>query len=116
VQIKIKAFFAWFDMWIGAYWSKESQTLYICPLPMCVIAIVLTSAKADMIRSKHLRNKQDWIDQHNQLHEVIERNAELVAALDMYKEAFRMAVKVACEISDKLVDASERLEANDGKS
>ena len=37
--MRVRFFFAWFDMWIGAYWSKESRTLYICPLPMCVLAI-----------------------------------------------------------------------------
>jgi len=37
--MKIRIFFAWFDMWIGAYWSEKNKTLYICPLPMCVIAI-----------------------------------------------------------------------------
>jgi hypothetical protein len=37
--MKIKIFFAWFDLWIGAYWSESSNTLYICPLPCCVIAL-----------------------------------------------------------------------------
>jgi len=37
--MKISFFFAWFDMWIGAYWNQVSHTLYICPLPMCVIKI-----------------------------------------------------------------------------
>ncbi len=38
-MIKVRLFFAWFDIWVGAYWRKENKTLYICPLPMCVIAI-----------------------------------------------------------------------------
>lgn len=37
--MKLKVFFAWFDMWIGVYWSKGSKTLYICLLPMVVIAV-----------------------------------------------------------------------------
>jgi len=37
--MKVKFFIAWFDMWIGAYWSKQHKTLYICPLPCCVIAL-----------------------------------------------------------------------------
>jgi hypothetical protein len=37
--VRIRFFFAWFDLWIGAYWRKENRTLYICPLPCCVIRI-----------------------------------------------------------------------------
>ena len=37
--MKVKLFFAWYDMWIGAYWSKEKKTLYICLLPTIVISI-----------------------------------------------------------------------------
>ena len=25
--------FRWYDLWVGAYWSREDRTLYICPLP-----------------------------------------------------------------------------------
>jgi hypothetical protein len=37
--MKTKIFFAWYDMWVGAYWSKKDSTLYICPLPCVVISI-----------------------------------------------------------------------------
>ena len=37
--MKVRLFFEWFDMWVGVYWSKESRTLYICPLPMVVLAL-----------------------------------------------------------------------------
>lgn len=35
--MKIK--FAWYDMWIGAYWDKRKRILYICPLPMILIEV-----------------------------------------------------------------------------
>lgn len=29
--------FAWYDMWIGAYYDVGHRTLYICLLPMLVL-------------------------------------------------------------------------------
>ena len=37
--MKVRVFFAWFDLWMGAYYSKRSSCVYICPLPMLVIQI-----------------------------------------------------------------------------
>lgn len=37
--IKIKPLFAWYDLWIGAYWDRKSRRLYILPLPMLGIII-----------------------------------------------------------------------------
>ncbi len=31
--------FAWYDMWVGAYWSAKNRTLYVCPFPMFLITI-----------------------------------------------------------------------------
>lgn len=31
--------FAWYDMWIGAYYDREGRTLYVCPVPMVVIKV-----------------------------------------------------------------------------
>lgn len=36
---KVKLFFAWYDLWIGAYWDRKNRILYICPLPCFVILI-----------------------------------------------------------------------------
>ena len=36
---RVRVFFAWFDMWIGAYVDTNKKVVYICPLPMLVIAI-----------------------------------------------------------------------------
>ena len=30
---KVRPLFAWYDMWIGAYWDKNKRRLYILPLP-----------------------------------------------------------------------------------
>lgn len=29
--------FLWYDLWIGAYYDRKEKTLYVCPLPMCVL-------------------------------------------------------------------------------
>jgi len=37
--MRIRVFFAWYDLWVGAYWSQQSRTLYLCPLPMLVVSV-----------------------------------------------------------------------------
>ena len=29
--------FAWYDLWLGAFWDRHQHVLYICPLPCIVI-------------------------------------------------------------------------------
>ena len=36
---KIRLFFAWYDLWVGAYWDSCKRQLYICPIPMVCICI-----------------------------------------------------------------------------
>ncbi len=52
--MKFRAFFAWFDFWIGAYYDVGHRTLYVCPFPMCVLRFELTGAKDE---SKHRRDR-----------------------------------------------------------
>ena len=37
--MSIKPIFAWYDFWIGFYWNREKQRLYILPLPCIGIVI-----------------------------------------------------------------------------
>ncbi len=37
----MKIYFAWFDMWVGAYYDYEKGILYVCPLPMLVFEFKL---------------------------------------------------------------------------
>lgn len=33
-RIRVRPLFAWYDMWIGAYWDRANRRLYVLPLPM----------------------------------------------------------------------------------
>jgi len=33
-EMKVRFIFAWYDIWVGAFWDRKKQWLYILPLPM----------------------------------------------------------------------------------
>jgi hypothetical protein len=37
--VSARLFFAWYDFWIGLYYDRKKQTLYVCLIPMVVIAL-----------------------------------------------------------------------------
>lgn len=36
---RVTPLFAWYDLWIGAYWDRKSRSLYVLPLP-CVGLVI----------------------------------------------------------------------------
>lgn len=38
--MKVTVKFAWYDMWMGAYWDREARILYVCPLPMLLVTFI----------------------------------------------------------------------------
>ena len=34
---KLKLFFAWYDLWIGAYIDRRGKSVYLCLIPMIVL-------------------------------------------------------------------------------
>ena len=36
---RIKIFFAWYDLWVGAYVDVPNSVLYVCLIPTLVIKI-----------------------------------------------------------------------------
>ncbi len=37
--MKVKIFFAWYDLWIGVYIDRSNQAVYICLFPTIVIKV-----------------------------------------------------------------------------
>jgi hypothetical protein len=42
LHMKVRLMFAWYDMWIGAFWDRKSRSLYLFPLPMIGMKIQIT--------------------------------------------------------------------------
>lgn len=36
---RVSLVFAWYDLWVGAFWDRKSRKLYILPLP-CIGIVV----------------------------------------------------------------------------
>lgn len=41
--MRIRLFFRWYDLWVGAYWSRGERALYVCPLPTIGLRIEFPS-------------------------------------------------------------------------
>jgi hypothetical protein len=37
--MKVRFQFAWYDLWIGAYWDRKQRVLFVCPLPMLLVEL-----------------------------------------------------------------------------
>lgn len=37
--MKIRPIFAWYDLWVGAFWDRNRRRLYILPIP-CVGVVI----------------------------------------------------------------------------
>lgn len=37
--MKFRLFFAWYDLWVGAFWDRKSRTLYLALIPTIVLSI-----------------------------------------------------------------------------
>ena len=35
--MRVSAFFAWYDLWVGAFVDVDKRRVYVCPLPCCVV-------------------------------------------------------------------------------
>jgi hypothetical protein len=44
-MVTVRPLFAWYDLWVGAYWDRKGRRLYILPLP-CIGVVIEFGAKA----------------------------------------------------------------------
>jgi hypothetical protein len=42
----IKPIFAWYDLWVGAFWDAAKRRLYIFPVPMFGVVIQFRALEA----------------------------------------------------------------------
>jgi hypothetical protein len=44
-RMKISVFWAWYDLWVGAYWDRKNRDLYVCLIPTLVIKLAFGPPK-----------------------------------------------------------------------
>lgn len=37
--MRVRPIFAWYDLWVGAFWDQKKRMLYVFPLPMLGVVI-----------------------------------------------------------------------------
>lgn len=37
--MRVEFLFAWYDLWIGAYWDRKQHALYVLPVPCLGIVV-----------------------------------------------------------------------------
>lgn len=37
--MRVKSVFAWYDLWVGAFWDAKKRRLYILPVPCCGVVL-----------------------------------------------------------------------------
>ena len=41
--MRVRPIFAWYDLWVGAYWDRAGRRLYVLPLPCLGVVIQFSS-------------------------------------------------------------------------
>lgn len=51
--MSIKPIFAWYDLWIGAFWDQAKRKLYLFPVPMLGVVIQFPVRRTSGGRNDH---------------------------------------------------------------
>lgn len=60
-RFSARLFFAWYDVWIGAYWDQKNRLLYLCPVPMFGVRITVPKSPTRRLRSRLAFVKRPWV-------------------------------------------------------
>ncbi len=101
--MRIRPIFAWYDFWIGLYWSRKDQSLYILPIP-CVGLVIdfgQSPARINQRRRELIAKKyRDGLDE------------EETAELDRLQEEFFRTLEALRPSGDDQLNATlNRIEA-----
>lgn len=39
MALKVRPIFAWYDLWVGAFWDRQKRRLYLFPVPCFGVVI-----------------------------------------------------------------------------
>ena len=57
----IRPIFAWYDLWIGAYWDATKRRLYIFPVPMFGLLIQFSGPRDEFLsEGGYSGNQPQW--------------------------------------------------------
>lgn len=76
--MKIRPIFAWYDMWVGAYWDQKRRWLYLMPVPCLGVVIEFQNPLARKLRMEMERRRKErsaW-DEHAKEMERARKEAE----------------------------------------
>ncbi len=48
--MNIRPIFAWYDLWIGAFWDRKKRKLYVLPLPCIGVVISFAAKRSPKVR------------------------------------------------------------------
>lgn len=61
--MKVKFIFAWYDLWVGAFWDQNKRKLYILPVPC--FGLVIEFAPIPEKRSRLFSGYASLADMHD---------------------------------------------------
>jgi len=60
-RTKISIFVAWYDFWVGAYYSQENRTLYLLAIPFVGVKFKFGTKPAEAGKKTHISAKNNDI-------------------------------------------------------
>lgn len=52
--------FAWYDLWVGAYYDRTNRVWYVCPLPTLLVTIPRKQPRGEPFPPEWEKALADW--------------------------------------------------------